>query len=182
MINLLSIEEKKELISDYRRRRLVVWLMVILSALVLAILMLSSCWVMLSYRTLSLAKVLNSKKYEISNKSFDSLSQTVKSTNDKLTIFLANTGELAKPSAVLKQIVDKRRSGIRILGISYERKDGTNAAVTVRGKSNDRNAVLGFADALRKDPLFVSVDSPISNIIRQTNSDFNITTSVKFTE
>ncbi len=182
MINLLPTEEKNKLLADYRHRRAVAWLSMILAVIVLAILMVSSCWLMLSYRTSALSKVLNSKKYEMSNKSFDTLSLVVKGTNDKLGIFLANTGELARPSAVIKQIVDKRRTGISVLGIAYERKDGASASINIRGKSNDRNAVIGFADALRKDKLFVTVESPISNIIRQTNSDFNISTVVNFTD
>lgn len=137
---------------------------------------------MLFYRTSALTKVLNSTKYEMSNKTFNDLSQVVNTANGKLTIFLSNTSEIVRPSLVIKKIVDKRKSGLRILGIAYERKDSASASVTIRGKSNDRNALIRFVDALRQDPLFVTVDSPIANIIKQTDSDFNIMTVVKFTE
>jgi len=46
--------------------------------------------------------------------------------------------------------------------------------LVVRGIAKDRNTIINFADILRQNPVFKSVDLPISSLAENTNNSFSL--------
>jgi hypothetical protein len=107
----------------------------------------------------------------------ESWSQRIPRTN--ATLEMINT-MLQYPRVVpaMELILSKRPHGILLTDIAYESKDAANSSVVLRGVSKDREALVSFVKTLKESAFFESVELPVSNLAKEKNIDFSISTSI----
>ena len=79
----------------------------------------------------------------------------------------------------IKRIVSLKNSRIQITAISLSRNTDLTKTVIVRGTSQTRDALTSFNNDLRADSVFTKVDLPLTNLIKDVNTDFTITLTYK---
>lgn len=67
-------------------------------------------------------------------------------------------------------------SRVRLASVSYDRNAHTMA---LAGRAASRDDFLAFLEALRSAPEIASVDSPVSNVIREHDAPFTMTLSIR---
>jgi hypothetical protein len=172
MQNLLTSEYKKNVSRLYHGRVFTVGLfMVCAITLISLILLVTLSFLLYTSSSVSIEKVAPSDKNTNKN--------AVKSDYDSffkdLSLLPVNSQNL-NFSDVLDQILSKKETGIYLRDFSFSgggNKDGFGT-VTLRGTAATRSLLVSFTEALRKEPLFLSVDSPVSNLLKEQNLDFSL--------
>ncbi len=168
MINLLPPEERRENAKDYRESVLAMLLILLLIVGLVALALIFP-----SYLVLKLEEAEVKSDLENINKRIDwpelSLSQKrMKELNDRLA-FLDKDEVASSTAALIKEILDKRAVGIKIINMSFA--EGT---IGLRGVAEKRDNLLQFIKALRSSRLFKEVDAPLSNLLSERNVSFSL--------
>lgn len=100
----------------------------------------------------------------------------IKKLNNRLN-FVENYGNDKKLSVIFKDILDQKNSGIKITFFSYEKskKQGDKDKVSLSGKAKKRDDLIVFENRLKKELVVGEVVSPVSNLIKDKDSDFSLT-------
>lgn len=175
MINLLPIEEKKNLTKEFNLRIVSFYLYT------LAICFLIGAIALLpSYFFFSLKETIASNKLEaikalplpVSDKENTNI---IKDTNKKIaTIENTEKTQFSVLDKVIDEIISKKMPDIKLNLISYVIDKDEVKQITLRGTAPDRERLIIFRRALEADPLFSKIDLPISNFIKGSNIDFNM--------
>jgi len=175
MIDLMPTKEKKELIRAFYLRLTTVLF------LVLGVCMLIASIALLPSYFLSIAKEnsVNEKlKIEKSEGVYAVNEQTLLQINaldKKLTLLeRAEKNKFLVSERVIKQILSRKLSDVKITEISYRVVDTNGQTVTIKGTAPSRERLLLFRMALEQDPSFRQVDLPISNFVKGSNIEFSL--------
>ena len=174
MLNILSTEEKKKILTEYRLRLAVV------SVFAVAALVFSSLVLLVPSYLLAVSKYNDTKNSLESLEGKDNRIDKEKSTNaqilavnKKIDIFLkTNTANTLVPSVVITKILSSKGDAIKITGITYSALLDQERIV-VTGVALNRDKLAQFVDTLKKDKSFTSVDVPISSYVKSTNINFS---------
>ncbi|MEK7643384.1 MAG: hypothetical protein AAB372_02975 [Patescibacteria group bacterium] len=82
----------------------------------------------------------------------------------------------------LEEIINKVGSDIHLTSIELDRAqvDGKpGGVIKLSGIANTRSSFLSFFDALKAHPKVKSYDSPVTNILKEQNADFNLTLRIQ---
>ena len=173
MLDLETAQNKKDILSDYRGRRMIVWLwllsVVIVSSFVMAMLI-----AYLSTKNNGTVKAyLSSDKSAMEQKDFAKMGQLVEETNEQLNLFFAgDIGGLTFAETV-KKILGMKPAGVKISGIELGRKEASTA-VSLRGTFGTRKAFNLFIETLSAEPNLGELVSPISNLLKMEKGDFTV--------
>jgi len=85
------------------------------------------------------------------------------------------TDKFVVSTKVINGIILKKMPDIKITSISYEDNEAKGKILSVRGSAPSRDRLLLFRLALEKDINFQKIDLPISNFIKGTDIQFNLT-------
>jgi hypothetical protein len=181
MINLLSLEEKKEIRKDYHRRVHSVCLPLSAFVFFIAVLTLLPSYFM-SLRAYE--KILKeSKSEEVVNKQSQEAEMRSLVTDANKKILLLKKVE-SKNGAwdIFNKILSMRPDGVTITGFSYEyriptanaKAQETVKAISIQGVSKSRETIQTFTNTVKKDRNFKSVDLPISSLISDSDFSYNI--------
>ncbi|MBM2817592.1 MAG: hypothetical protein HW401_182 [Parcubacteria group bacterium] len=102
------------------------------------------------------------------------LQADIKETKEMVALLKSKGDNLLMKDLILK-IIDRKSSGIKINGISVSYSKNGQYQIIVKGMSKDRELLKLFAERLRSEKAFSSVDLPISNFTKISDIDFNIT-------
>lgn len=97
-----------------------------------------------------------------------SLQERVGILSRKLT-----TKEVPPPTRYIEHIRGALTSGNVLSGFVFAQ--GVAPVVEVSGVATTRQALQAFVTALEQNPAVASVESPVSNYVKSTNSQFNLT-------
>lgn len=177
MQNLLTIEYKKNIRRLYHARVFTVALFVACVVSVISLILLATLSFLL-YAT-----------------SFDSINQQalLDKNNEKNTLkseyhsFLQSLAALPAGgqnqntsfSNIFDLLLAKKETGIFLREISFSGGGGKGGNVVLRGTAQSRPVLVSFTEALRSEPLFSGVDSPVSNLLKEQNLDFSLTITIK---
>ena len=175
MINLLLPEEQDLLRAEYRHRLSVVvgsltgvWFLIIL---VIAISLFGYMLIEKQEVATALAEVEKSalgSKIEVQAATVTKLNALTKQWHG---------GEMAVlPSDLVQRLLD-RRGRVTIQTINSSAK--TPGTINLAGKSSTRPDFLAYLEALRLDPQFAEVVSPVKNLIQEKNLPFTLTIILK---
>jgi Tfp pilus assembly protein PilN len=177
MINLLSKNDRVASLHEYKKRRsiLALWFLVALGLLAVVLFLPISFSVSSQNETLktSLAGV----EHRIATGQAAGVEDIVKHVNTNLSLVQVATTSMAVPlSLVRTALVNDTPASVTLTSIVYDRGADLSSIVSLSlsGVAADREAVLALSDALSKDPLFLSVDSPISNLVKSTSILFTL--------
>ncbi len=73
------------------------------------------------------------------------------------------------PSALVRDIAERTPEGIAIASLGF---DVTNSKLDLTGIAAKREDLLAYEGLLRKSPFIKQLDSPISNLLRKTDVNF----------
>lgn len=177
MINLLSSDNQKKVLHSYREHLIMSYGIAVFLVMVIFLIALSSFYgALLIYRD-SLKTSLQAEMGSTEAQQFNSYSTLIRRANDMVNILTTDDKKLHSPTTVLDGVLGARPAGIKLALIELS-SSNNNWGLNLSGQAKSRQDILDFSSALGRDPLFSSVDSPFSNLIKDKNSDFVITATL----
>jgi len=183
MINLLSFIEKISIKKEYLLRVLSVSLVMFSLVLCIAIASFSPVYFSIAGRYREITAESQSTTALNEKSKTDEMKALVKNTNAKVNALL-KTKPSASVQGLFEEVLAARTHDVYVSGLTYEsilsksdmptKMPAQTARITLSGKSDTRQALLTFADALRQKKFFIYVDLPISYLISDTNVDYVI--------
>lgn len=181
MFNLLPQHHVKRILREYRMRLLSVFCILAGVWGVLSAVFLAPSYV--AARAELAAVVDESKWYRERDAESragrgDTPLNAVRAANRDIAALKAHR-ESVPLSFLLNRILVARGSGISAASFFYEAGGSVaggaaRGRITVRGAADTREALIAFADALRRDGSFESVDLPISNLAKDRDIAFSL--------
>lgn len=173
MINLLDKESKKHITDERRRRLLVVFGLALIVLLVIGLISLASLYGQIWTDNYTLKQIVSQRdpqtQTELSD--YNQLSAQLQ----KIVAQLAgDTQNLHLLTVVIDQILAAKPVGIKIFSWDLNRGDSADWILKLAGSFNQRSNLLAFVSALETNTLFAKVDSPFTNLIKDTNGNFLI--------
>jgi hypothetical protein len=186
MIDLLPIPEKNAIRKEYHLRVFVVSLAMFSSVLAASVLSFLPTYLFTISRYGAFLSELQSDETQGRISQVKEMEMTVRETNKKID--LLKSGESASNvSSILLGILENKPRGVTITALSYNlgesivkkgKESATPTAVGITGKSANRASLLAFKDALAQKKEFITVDLPISSLVKDTDLSFSITISM----
>lgn len=175
MINLIPNEEKKVMSKDFYLRLIAVSFMVLGFSLSVASVAILPSYFISSTEKKSINTKLESQKNE-SDTSLDQTTLAVASDLENKLNLIENDqkGKVAFSQEVINEIILKKTPGIKITDISYQKDPEAGETINVNGIASSRETLLLFSRALQDDTAFSKVDLPISNFVKGSNINFNL--------
>lgn len=190
MINLLPDSNKKEIKKEYYTRLGVVVAIFLSALLVVRIASLLPSYLLISAKHKSFLERSNSAGHQDIQAKRESLEKVVTEINAKVAMLSGPEKATPSPEKVFSEIISKKPSGIQLNSLSYEdaTQSGTkrtenasapqNIRLSIVGTAKERNTLLSFVEMLNKDPLFSSVDLPISSLVKDRDLNFTLAVSL----
>jgi hypothetical protein len=175
MINLIPIEEKKEIRKDFYYRFLTT-LFIMFSFLIFILLVLISPTYLTSYeKKISNNEKLKNQKNEVIPEIDQKAVESIKTLDARLALLLeARKNKYVFSQKVISEIIFQKVPGIKIDSFFYQNDPVDNKKVTITGIAQNREQLLLFRQALENDSSFKNVDLPISNFVKGRDIKFNL--------
>lgn len=175
MINLIPNQEKKKKVKDFYFRLVVIFLAALGFCVVLGIAsILPSYFLSVTEKNLTSAK-LSAQKNEPETLADQNLSQAVEDLNMKLRLVEeAEKNKYPVSQKVINEIALRKMPDIKISRIVYENDAEGNRKVNVSGVAPSRERLLLFRQILEDNVAFQKVELPISNFVKGSNIEFNL--------
>ena len=177
MINLLPQEYQTSLAKErFQRFIIVAGILCLILVLVALILLLPAIFSVKLQQKVFQANLDIAQKNTALNR-VDEISNTLRDLNNKIELFNAQAQKVRNISTILKTILDIRPHTIQIDSFTYKkrRKSDGNDQVLIYGNAETRDALLAFAEALRKVQYFTEVYLPPSNLLQKNDISFSLT-------
>lgn len=175
MLNLLPIQEKKKVLTEYRLR-FFAFAVFTLGALIVANLALLTPSYLLAvskYESIS-ADLAEKQAKQGAGGQVKTIDGQVRAINKEISLFLNDSSvKRVSPAEAMAKIIRIKSAAIKIQGFSYD-AGGPQERIVVSGIANDRDSLAQFVDELKKEGTFSSVDLPVSSYVKSTNIDFSI--------
>ena len=179
MINLLPPEILKQELSDYRRRRLIVVLYLLLSLEIISIIIGASAYWLRYHNYRQLEKNLSGSESSVEAKEYETLAQALEHSQRQLAILAIPSAWAIGPVDLVELLASHQRQGIAATSITYQVNKDQSVKSEVRGLAATRTNLLKFIEALKTNPSISAVDSPINNLIKDREISFVIRLEVK---
>lgn len=174
--NLLPPQEKKALESDDRRRWFFLFSGWFFFFLIIFILLCLSAYFYLSILLKSQEKSIEVEENHFKTSQLSRFEGEIEQTNQKLQQIYALQRDLKRLTPVLENLANLIPDGVYLTGLSYQKND---SQITLIGQADTREQFLVFQKNLGESPRFSDLSSPISNLLRQRDINFNLTFKVK---
>lgn len=178
MINLLPEEKLLTLRADYEARRFAVGSALFFSWLVVAAVVAGSVY--LSFRTERL--VLVGQLESASSSPGEIATSTAGPSLGQIRADVIALTQIEKrrlwPSSVLEGVLSVRPPGVRLLRLALE-TEANQFVLNLSGLALSRTDLLNFVDRLKRDEVWATVDSPVSNLIKDKNVEFTLKLTLK---
>ena len=175
MINLIPKEEKKKMATDFYFRLLILFMFMLSFAVAVAtISLLPAYFFSLVKDSTSLTK-LQIQKNNIAPEMGEQSMATINDMNAKLNLVEnAEKNKFPISTKVINEILLNKTSNIKIVQIQYQYDPIAGKTISILGTAPSRQALLTFQEALQNDPAFKNVNLPISNFVKESNLEFNL--------
>lgn len=176
MINLIPNQEKKRMIRGFYYRLTILFLVMLSFSLLIAICALLPSYFFSNYKSNVANQKLEMQKSKPVPLFNQETSALIKDLNTKLNLIEnAKKNNFSVSEKVIKAIVLKKISSIKINQILYENNSASGKKISIHGTAPSREVLLLFRQALEDDTSFKSVDLPISNFVKGFNIQFYLT-------
>lgn len=176
MINLIPIEEKKNMRKNfYFRFFVVIFIMLGFCILVLSASILPAYFNSYIKRDVAIQKLESQKKENMPSLNKE-ITLTIKDLNEKLSLIENfEKNKFLVSNNIIKNILKEKMSDIKITKISYENKSKEDSLIGVYGIAKNRERLLAFRTNLEKNGDFKNIELPISNFIKGSDIEFYLT-------
>ncbi|MCC6290629.1 hypothetical protein IT398_00975 [Candidatus Nomurabacteria bacterium] len=169
MINLLTPERQQELLKEYRHRRRRVASTLALIGFGIALLLL----VILFSRLQATKKEVSALIAQTPSKETNDNDLALKEATR--TLVIARNVKKSSATAWWEAVFPNRTSGLIITDWQWFADNTSGPAhVSIAGRASQRQALIDFVTTLKQDKIFSTVESPISNLIKNRDLDFTI--------
>jgi len=175
MINLLLPEDKKIILNEYRMRVIFSYAVAMCLLLVILIIAGASFYGASLISQNSLKVALKTEALVVLPKEVDEYSLYVIKANKMINLLTTDQNNLHSASTLFDRIIIAKPNGIKLRTIKIGRGSDSGWILSLQGISEQRNDLIDFIAALKKDPLFSTIDSPLANLIKGVNSEFSMT-------
>ncbi len=177
MSNLILPEDKKVIAMEYKRRSWVILASLGIVLFSISLILLFSLGVLIEARLVSLRSATTSDAKRAAAMEVAEYEKAAKETRELMTIF--NQPTLPAPSLLINQILKYKPTNITLTTITYAYPQPKVLSLTLSGTAATRKSLISFIELLNKDKTFVSVDSPLSNLVKEVNAPFTISVMIK---
>lgn len=178
MTNLLPKTAKDEARGEYRAR------VAIIALILLFVIFISGIFLLLPSYFFSSQSARNATahiQYEqdllLATKGGDTRRATIEDINKKLSLLLRAFTIPLSAREITDAVVARIPPSVRVHGIFFLASAG-GGSLTLTGVAGDRNSLSVFIKSLDADPLFSSVEIPISNFVEDKDIEFSIKLSI----
>ncbi len=173
MFNLLPEPEKKQILDEYKLRRLIVLLFFIFVIGLVALISIFPSYILASAKiNEAQGNLLSVKNSPIFSEGI-ALTNQITQVNQKLVALQPPPGE-AYVEDIFNAVIKHKIPTVRINGLSFARGTSGGSDLVVSGVASSRDALSAFVDALKQEPLFSNVNLPVSNFAQDVNADFSV--------
>lgn len=177
-INLLPDEQKAVIRAEYRRRIIVAlgWF----AALMIAtnIILLVPAWFAFTAQEQELTRQLDAIEKGSLFTRVTEIESSIRTLNSEIRQYRAEERRVEHATPAFDAVLESRGAGVAITTLSFaaspKMADG-RARLVILGNASDRASLLAFSDRLKAQPGVEVVESPISNLLRETDVDYQIT-------
>jgi hypothetical protein len=175
MINLIPIEEKKEIRKYFYYRVFTVFFIMLSTCAIIFIISISP-----SYFISLEKKILTNKKLEVQkNEVMPEIDQqslaSIKDLDTRLTLLeKARKNKYVFSKYLVDEILLQKVPGIKIKRISFINDSLEGKKVDIFGLAQDREQLISFRRMLENDNSFKDIDLPISNFVKGQDIEFNL--------
>lgn len=176
MINLIPIEEKRKMKSEFLFRASAVLFIVLGSAVLIgSVALLPSYFYVTVKNNLANQKLETQKNTPLPLVEAEILAK-VQDLNNKLKLIEnSNQVKFVVSVQVINDVISKKMPDIKITDIAYENTVAKGREIKLSGEAPSREKLLIFRQALEQDSSFKKVDLPISNFVKGSNIRFYLT-------
>src|SRR3989344_6466115 len=173
MINLLTLEEKKNIKRDYNIRLIIISLSFLLIIVVIAI-----AFLLPSYFLSSIKEKISSQELEkikISQDFSDEniISEIIQETNMKLSLLSYYDNKLVVSKDIIEAILEKTKGKIEISEIYFTKNNNSPSTIDLKGTASSRESLLLFTEDIEREDQFSEVNLPVSNLVKNKDIKFN---------
>lgn len=176
MFNLLPDSLKEEIIKEYKLRKLIIVLLIIVFLQASFFVFMMPSWVNLSNKENELLERV--KKFDNSPivSGANALKLTVKLLNSE-AIVMDKTLEYQEFIPILNTIISNKTNSIKITDVLFTSISSSTSMLVVQGVSSTRDDLVNYKNTLDQTKMFKSVDLPVSNLAKDRNIVFSINLS-----
>lgn len=169
MSNLLPQEQKKVLKKEYILKLAIVGNVLFSIVIVTALILLGTFWL----RLWNEENVLK-QNIKLLNLNTDEKAQSeiVKNVNSQIKTLQIKTHILSSTDA-LRLVLKNKNRGIKIFNIEFNNTI-LGGKINISGNADTRENLIAFIQNLEKEKIIKMADSPISNLSKNNNIQFNI--------
>jgi len=168
--NLLPPQEKKELELVKFCRLLIFLSFRLIAVLIIFILILATTYLFLSILVKAQSDLIELRQNNEKTKHQVEVEDNIRQINQGAKKVLVKQDESIIWTPILEKISEITPSGIYLIDFSYR---ASNDQINIVGWARNRDKLLTFENSLKQTPYFKEIESPLSNLIKQTDINFS---------
>lgn len=174
MANLLPAKERKQFQREYFFRVAVVVLVFLLFSGMLSVVLLLPSYFISKTKEDSIERQSALIQKAIALRENDVSLASLVHTKQKLDALRSAQGQVLQ-SDVIRTVVSAVDASIAVGAFYYTSRPNEEGELRITGRAVSRTSLIAFADRLKKESLFSSVDLPVSSLAQDSNIVFSIT-------
>jgi len=175
MINLLDNSDKKIIRQEYHRRLFRGYALGFGALLVIALISVSAYYGAQKISAGSLLEMAERQKSQSDLVGVETFVADIKEANKAIGLIAGGMANVHSLSAVFDQVISSRGTGIKLTAFDFSKNETGQWSLKLNGVYSRRQDVIAFTSALKSNAIFSSVDSPFSNLIKESNGEFVVT-------
>lgn len=177
MINLLPKESRANLFREYRLRKILVFEIVVFVLAIISLIFLGVLYYSVFLEGENNKLLLQEAREDSGGETLSTLQAGAKDLRVKLGFFEKFDQDDFVIANLIEEVVLQKPNGIHISTLSFDRDE--NRMLVVRGNADTRDELLLFTQRLENLSFAEGVDSPVTNIIQETEILFTVNIRVK---
>lgn len=174
MFDLLTEEEKDELLSEYKARRWSVFLIFIFVLGLISFLLLAPTYAVVYLEKQQLTQKMEESKKKaedfVNPEMFDQLKQV-----SELTSALVSHTEDVPTVQLIEMLMERKPENVSVTNFSIRKTDnGRSLSISLAGRALNRDVLLEFSEELKKEEYIDEVDIPLESFVRDEDLDFTL--------
>lgn len=183
MPNLLTEEKKKDIFREFILRLVIVFLTFLFASFCLLIILIIPSYVLSQVKGTGVANEVKIFKETIEFR--ESNTPLILLGNEKIKLAALQSVEEIDFSALVVSVIQKKPIGIKLEKFFYEKiviegdSSKNKIKFVVNGVAEERAILIDFINRLKQEENFISVNFPVSNLLKGDSIDFSIEILVK---
>lgn len=176
-INLLPRDFQKDFRRERARRLIAAGGAAVFLAMMANIVLIFPLWAFLSLEEKELGRQLDAVKSSPAFGRVAEIEKSIRDLNEAVALFKTRESERFGITQVLESIIQNKPEGVKIESFYFSAAKEAPPQpdrISVFGKAINREALIAFIQKNEADPFFASVQSPISNLLKDADFDYSL--------